>query len=280
MPQISKPNTLNKIWASGGDRATPLDSKISSGWQIEIPPRQWFNWLDNRQDQAIAHFNQHGIPVWDDQTEYQAGKSYVQDPGNGLVYRCVITHTGRQPALTPSHWTVAFADAATAFSESQADAKYLAKSSNFADVPNKAAARTNLDVYSRSEVNGMAPRGFISFNGATGSVIASKNLSLVKLGAGRYRIMIDTAAQRGNGNYCVVVGAIDTGVTSQAYSLAAGAHNSTTASVATRTNTYFEVNCVLRESRPRFAGGNDNNDAQALAINLADHAYISLAFFW
>src|SRR5690554_8150794 len=82
MPQISKPNSLNKIWAAGGDRATPLDGKISSGWQIEIPPRQWFNWLDNRQDQAIAHFNQHGIPVWDDQTEYQAGKSYVQDPGN------------------------------------------------------------------------------------------------------------------------------------------------------------------------------------------------------
>src|SRR5690554_7497798 len=103
MPQIPKPNTLNKIWAAGGDRATPLDGKISSGWQIEIPPRQWFNWLDNRQDQAIAHFNQHGIPVWDDQTEYQAGKSYVQDPGNGLVYRCVITNTGNQPALTPSH---------------------------------------------------------------------------------------------------------------------------------------------------------------------------------
>lgn len=153
MPQISKPNTLNKIWAAGGDRATPLDSKISSGWQIEIPPRQWFNWLDNRQDQAIAHFNQHGIPVWDDQTEYQAGKSYVQDPGNGLVYRCTVTNTGNQPALTPSHWTVAFADAATAFSESQADAKYLAQSSNLADVPNKNTARNNLSVYSRAEVD-------------------------------------------------------------------------------------------------------------------------------
>lgn len=153
MPQISKPNTLNKIWAAGGDRATPLDSKISSGWQIEIPPRQWFNWLDNRQDQAIAHFNQYGIPVWDDQTEYQAGKSYVQDPSNGLVYRCVTTNTGNQPALTPSHWTVAFADAAAAFSESQADAKYLAKSSNLADVPNKNTARNNLSVYSRAEVD-------------------------------------------------------------------------------------------------------------------------------
>src|SRR5690554_7515849 len=102
---------------------------------------------------SIAHFNQHGIPVWDDQTEYQAGKSYVQDPGNGLVYRCVITNTGNQPALTPSHWTVAFADAATAFSESQADAKYLAKSSNLADVPNKNNDRNNLGVYSTTQLN-------------------------------------------------------------------------------------------------------------------------------
>lgn len=153
MPQITKPNTLNKIWADGGDRATPLDSKISSGWQIEIPPRQWFNWLDNRQDQAIAHFNQHGIPVWDDQTEYQAGRSYVQDPGNGLIYRCTVTNAGNQPALSPSHWTVAFADAASAFSEGQADLKYLAKGFNLNDLPNKTQARTNLGVYSTTQVD-------------------------------------------------------------------------------------------------------------------------------
>src|SRR5690554_470352 len=168
MPQISKPNSLNKIWAAGGDRATPLDGKISSGWQIEIPPRQWFNWLDNRQDQAIAHFNQHGIPVWDDQTEYQAGKSYVQDPGNGLIYRCVVTNTGNQPALTPSYWTVAFADAATAFSESQADAKYIAKSSNLADLPNKNAARNNLSVYSRAEADSQLISAFTGGNRSTG----------------------------------------------------------------------------------------------------------------
>lgn len=183
MPQITKPNTLNKIWAAGGDRATPLDSKISSGWQIEIPPRQWFNWLDNRQDQAIAHFNQHGIPVWDDQTEYQAGKSYVQDPGNGLVYRCTVTNTGNQPALTPSHWAVAFADAAGAFSEGQADLKYLAKGFNLNDLPNKTQARTNLGVYSTSQVDSLIS-GTLKLTNFTGANQGTGTTGFQKLPGG------------------------------------------------------------------------------------------------
>lgn len=280
MPQITKPNTLNRIWADGGDKATPLDSKINSGWQIEIPPRQWFNWLDNRQDQAIAHINQHGIAVWDNVTEYQANKSYVQDPSNGVIYRCLATNVGNLPSTSPTFWAVAFADAASAFSGGQADAKYLAKSQNLADVPNKNTARNNLDVFSKGEVSNLAPRGFISFNGATGATLASRNLSLVKLGAGRYRISINTDAQRGSANYAVVVGAIDTGVTSQSFTLAAGAFNTTTASVGTRQATYFEVNCVLRQSRTQYGGGNDGNDTQAMAISLSDNSYINVCLFW
>jgi|SRR5690554_765731 len=216
MPQISKPNSLNKIWAAGGDRATPLDGKISSGWQIEIPPRQWFNWLDNRQDQAIAHFNQHGIPVWDDQTEYQAGKSYVQDPGNGLVYRCVITNTGNQPALTPSHWTVAFADAATAFSESQADAKYLAKSSNLADVPNKNTARNNLGVYSTTQVDQSIASALNGYSGRSigvgqswVNVTSSRNSGTTYTNSTGRPIMVQITSQPTQyNNYQVYVGSV------------------------------------------------------------------------
>lgn len=43
----------------------------------------------------------------------------------------------------------------TVWGASQADAKYLAKSSNLADVPNKNTARTNLGVYSQTEVEGL-----------------------------------------------------------------------------------------------------------------------------
>ena len=95
MAEITKPD-LSLVWASAGDVLKPSDSKIQSGWAVEIPPRQWFNWLDNRQDQAIAHINQHGIPVWDDKTEYQAGKSYVQG-SDGNIYRAVTTNTNVNP---------------------------------------------------------------------------------------------------------------------------------------------------------------------------------------
>lgn len=174
MAQISKPNSLNKVWASGGDRATPLDSKITSGWQIEIPPRQWFNWLDNRQDQAIAHINQHGIAVWDAETEYQAGKSYTQDPTTGTVYRCLVTNTGNPPSTSPAQWVVAFSSSAGSISEADADAKYVAKWQNLNDLPNKSVARTNLGVYSRTEVDSqLAGSSLSDFTGANQSKSAN-----------------------------------------------------------------------------------------------------------
>jgi hypothetical protein len=43
----------------------------------------------------------------------------------------------------------------TVWGATQADAKYLAKSSNLADIPNKNTARTNLGVYSQTEVEGL-----------------------------------------------------------------------------------------------------------------------------
>lgn len=102
MPVINKPSHINKVWSSGGDLVKPSDSKINTGWEIEIPPRQWFNWIDNKQDQAIAHFNQFGIPVWDGETEYQSGRSYTQGPTNGIIYRALQTHTNQNPELDSS----------------------------------------------------------------------------------------------------------------------------------------------------------------------------------
>lgn len=154
MTQFVKPNDLHKIWADSGDRATPLDSKISTGWAVEIPPRQWFNWLDNRQDRAIAHINQHGISVWDTNTIYYAGKSYVQDPVNGIIYRATVTGSGQQPSTSPNFWTQAFlASNQAGISQSFADGRYVTLGGNLADVPNKAAARSNLGVYSTAEVH-------------------------------------------------------------------------------------------------------------------------------
>lgn len=276
MPLINKPQNINKIWSSSGDRATPSDQKINQGWVPEIPPHQWFNYIDNKQDQAIAHINQMGIPQWDAVTEYQANKSYVQGPTNGVVYKATQTHTNQNPEVGQGFWEVAFLTQVPSY-----DTTYVRLNQNLADVPNKTQARNNLDVYSKAETNNLVIKGHIAFNGVTGAVLSSKNLTLTKTGAGSYAITIDPSARRGNANYTVVVGAIDTGVTNQGYSQANGAHNTTTASVGTRSNTSFTINCVLRQSRLQANGrGNDGNDSHAMQISLADNAYISLFYTW
>ncbi len=153
MAQIIKPTNLSLTWASGGDVLNPGDIKYATGWQVEIPPRQWFNYLDNRQDTALAHINQHGIAVWDATTEYQEDKSYVQGTTNGTVYRCIQTHTNQDPELDVGevYWEFAFASPGDFYTKVQADALYLAKASNLADLPNTATARTNLSVYSQAQ---------------------------------------------------------------------------------------------------------------------------------
>lgn len=108
MPVITKPVDINKIWAATGDVLTPSDTKISQGWQVEIPPRQTFNYIDGKQDQAIAHINQHGIAVWDTQTEYQANQSYSKG-SDGIIYKALTTNTNINPVGDVSGaWQVAF----------------------------------------------------------------------------------------------------------------------------------------------------------------------------
>ena len=110
MAEITKPTDLSQVWCSAGDLIKPSTTKISTGWEIEVPPRQWFNWLDNRQDQALAHINQHGVPVWDSVTEYQAGKSLAMG-SDGIVYRAISTSINQNPVTDTSHvyWSEAFA---------------------------------------------------------------------------------------------------------------------------------------------------------------------------
>lgn len=153
MALITKPVNLSLTWASGGDVLNPGDTKYATGWQVEIPPRQWFNYLDNRQDTALAHINQHGVVVWDNATEYQADKSYVQGVTNGTIYRCVQTHTNQDPELDVSnvYWITAFASAGDFYTKTETDGLYLAKTQNLADLTNTATARTNLSVYSQAQ---------------------------------------------------------------------------------------------------------------------------------
>lgn len=107
MAEINKPDNLSYIWADTGEKRQPSNAKILTGWVAEIPTFQDFNWLDGRQDHAIAHINQHGIAMWDAQTEYQANKSYVM-ASDGSIYEATQTSINVEPTANPTHWRVAF----------------------------------------------------------------------------------------------------------------------------------------------------------------------------
>ena len=85
---ITKPD-MEFIWASGGAIVEPSDTKKQTGWTAEVPPHQWENWIQNRQDTYLAHINERGIPEWDGNTDYLAsGLSYVQG-SDGKIYKSV-----------------------------------------------------------------------------------------------------------------------------------------------------------------------------------------------
>lgn len=109
MPEVIKPSNLNLVWADAGDKIKPSDAKIHEGWVVEIPTRQNFNWLDGRQDQAIAHINQRGIPEYDRTTDYIGGKSYTQG-SNGTIYFSIRDSKDVDPVVdkTNSYWVEAF----------------------------------------------------------------------------------------------------------------------------------------------------------------------------
>ena len=114
MAEYPLPEGLSVQWSSSGDILKPSDTKIQQGWVPEIPTRQYFNWLDNRQDAAIAHIVQHGISLWVDDMQYQAGKSYVQG-SNGFIYRALTTNINIDPVGgAPGNWTIAFTTPSTA----------------------------------------------------------------------------------------------------------------------------------------------------------------------
>jgi len=156
MAEITKPLDINKIWASAGDVLAPSDSKIATGWQVEVPPRQYFNYIDQKQDQAIAHINQHGIAVWDNTTEYQyslSGTKSICMGSDGTIYRAKQVSVNQNPATdtTDTYWEIAFANVSDFYTQTQSDARYLQKSANLSDLVNPATARTNLSVYSQAQ---------------------------------------------------------------------------------------------------------------------------------
>lgn len=110
--EVAKPD-YSYQWSSGGSIVAPSDVKIQTGWTAEVPPYQWENWSQNRQDNAILHLFQKGISEWDTASNYyfttSGVRSYVQG-SDGNIYVAVQDSVGQNPTTdsTDTYWKIAF----------------------------------------------------------------------------------------------------------------------------------------------------------------------------
>lgn len=152
MPNIVKPSGINQLWAAGGTKVDPGLQKLNIGWVVELPPYQYQNWLDNRQDTFIAHINQHGIPEWDTETEYQGNLSYTQG-SDGFIYKCLATNVNFNPVnpLNSSYWVRAFETYGSVAIVQNQLTQLITNYQTLSGIANTVAARNNLSVYSKAE---------------------------------------------------------------------------------------------------------------------------------
>lgn len=169
MANITKPSGLSNIWAAAGTKIDPGNAKVGLGWVVQLPPYEYQNWVDNRQDAAIAHINQHGVAEWDAVTEYQGNLSYTQG-SNGMIYKCLVTHTNKDPinSLNSAFWVLAFESFGSVQVVSDALAAHILNYQTLASIGNVAGARTNLSVYSKAE----SDTRFASLNGSASQVFS------------------------------------------------------------------------------------------------------------
>lgn len=159
---------MSAVWASLGDNTKPVDSYITNGWEAVKPPRQYFNWLDNRQDSAIAYIYQAGIVEWDDLTDYEGGageNSYVQG-SDGKVYKCLadngpnVSGVGtKDPVVQPGNaafWVEAFGSKAASDQNATDIADLRADYEVGAAITDPAAFRTAISALAASDFTGSA----------------------------------------------------------------------------------------------------------------------------
>ena len=97
MPKTTKPN-FNRIWAATAlpsDVVDPGDTEFAEGWESEIPPYEFFNYLQQLFSSGLKYYNENGIAEWDsDTTYYNLGQCMI----NGEHFISLIDdNTGNDP---------------------------------------------------------------------------------------------------------------------------------------------------------------------------------------
>jgi len=125
--------------------------------------------------------------------------------------------------------------------------------------------------------------GYIAFNGSTGAVIASSNLTLTKSGTGDYTINIDAGIQDGNADYCVVLGNVDQGTLSQGTSITGASNtlNIYNTMVYSRATSSFNVRAIRTYNVYRVfsAADGDGNATQMFGITAVDPTYVTAVIY-
>jgi hypothetical protein len=121
-------------------------------------------------------------------------------------------------------------------------------------------------------------RGYIAFDGLTGAVIKSKNLSLSKTAQGAYSITCAQSIRDNTDQWGVVISNVDEGTTSRGASIGAqiDVYN---AFVTSRSTTGFTIAATRRFNNVVHFGGNDNNSANIFGITAVDPTYITILVF-
>ena len=187
MSKIVKPD-LTYQWASaaGGGSVAPNSTKIQTGHIVEKPNYEYMNWLQNRQDTSIAYTFQMGVPEWDALVEYQYHanyRSYVQR--NGLVYKALQVGTNKDPATEAAYWALALDNYGSAATVQTNLNTHITNYGTLASLSNVATARSNLGVYSTTQVDsalalkallaGSSSQLFSAANGTAGYEVVNKS---------------------------------------------------------------------------------------------------------
>lgn len=100
MPITTKPD-YNRIWANSADPADIVDpdtiipGKFDSGWEAEIPPYEFFNFLQNYFCKGQTYLNEQGIGEWDNATTYPINS--LTKGSDGLLYRAKLEQSNNDP---------------------------------------------------------------------------------------------------------------------------------------------------------------------------------------
>lgn len=104
----TKPD-LTRIWADNAIAAKVVDpdtitpGKFEDGWELaEVPPFEYFNFLQQLFTQGLAHANEEGVMVWDTDTPYpQFG---FCKGSNSRLYIAKSAQDGNDPISSPTFW--------------------------------------------------------------------------------------------------------------------------------------------------------------------------------